>query len=305
MTDTFRYLAGRLLVAAAFVLIVAIAAFALVRAVPGDAVSDLVMSGADAQTVAAERERLGLDQSLPAHLAAWLGGLVRYDLGHSSRFGRPVADLLSERVANTAILASAALLVAFGMGVPLGVYNGSRSGSLAAAGVGVVAVALICVPPIIGTLGLLYLASATGWLSIAPGSLGVPVLALALPLAAMCERIQSQAVSEALASEGLRAAAARGLTPRRLLWAHAARHALQPLLGISGVMIAALFSGSVAVEVMTSWPGLGRLMADALVARDLYLIAGCALAGATLVAMGNFIADVLRAAADPRLRHSS
>jgi peptide/nickel transport system permease protein len=134
--------------------------------------------------------------------------------------------------------------------------------------------------------------------------MAVPALALALPLAAMFERLQSQAVSDALRSDGLRAAAARGLSPRRLLWWHAARHALQPVLGVSGVMIAALFSGSVAVEVMTSWPGLGRLMLDALVGRDLYLVAGCALAGGTLVALGNFVADVLRAAADPRLRHA-
>ena len=305
MFDTLRYLAGRLLVAAAFVLIVAIAAFALVRAAPGDAVSDLALSGADADTVAAARERLGLDRSLPSHLAGWLGGLARYDLGHSSKFGRPVADLLGERVANTAVLAFCALLLAAAIGIPLGVYNGGRSGSIAATAIGAISVALICVPPIIGTLGLLYLAASTGWLSVAPGSLAVPVLALGLPLAAMFERIQSQSVSDALGSEGLRAAAARGLSPNRLLWAHAARHALQPLLGVSGVMIAALFSGSVAVEVMTSWPGLGRLTVDALLGRDLYLVAGCALAGAALVAIGNFIADILRTAADPRLRHSA
>jgi peptide/nickel transport system permease protein len=286
------------------VLLVALAAFALVRAAPGDATSELRLTGADDKTIEAARHRLGLDQSLPAHLASWMTGLARFDLGQSSRYGRPVADLLSERVLNTAVLASCALLLAVAIGLPLGVYNGSRRGSAVATGLGAVSVALICCPPIIGTLLLLYFAASTGWLSIAPGHMAVPALALALPLAAMFERLQSQAVSDALRSDGLRAAAARGLSPRRLLWWHAARHALQPVLGVSGVMIAALFSGSVAVEVMTSWPGLGRLMLDALVGRDLYLVAGCALAGGTLVALGNFVADVLRAAADPRLRHA-
>ena len=102
----------------------------------------------------------------------------------------------------------------------------------------------------------------------------------------------------------LSAATARGIPPSRLVWVHAARQALRPVLGIYGIVIGSLFSGSLAVEVVTSWPGLGRLTYDALVSRDLFLLAGCALAGASFIAIGNLIADLLRALVDPRVREA-
>jgi peptide/nickel transport system permease protein len=305
VNDTIRFVAGRLAIAALFVLAVGVGAFALVRLAPGDATSHLVLTGADPATIASERARLGLDLPLPAHVARWLAGIARLDFGESSRFGRPVAGLVADRLGRTALLAAAALLLAVGIGLPLGVLSGTRQGSLLAGMIGVLSVAFLCCPPIIATLGLLLLAAGTGWLSIAPGDLGVPLLALALPLAATFERIQSQAAGEAFDSANVHAAAARGLPRSRLVWAHAARQSLRPVLGTAGVMIASLFSGSVVVEVITSWPGLGQLTLEALLSRDLYLIAGCAVAGASLVAVANFATDLLRAAADPRVRHST
>jgi len=118
----------------------------------------------------------------------------------------------------------------------------------------------------------------------------------------MLERLQSQATSEAISAPDLTAAAARGVPRSRLIWVHAARQSLRPVLGVYGIIIGSLFSGSLAVETIASWPGLGRLMYDALVARDLFLVAGCALAGAMFIAAGNFLADVLRALVDPRVR---
>jgi peptide/nickel transport system permease protein len=145
----------------------------------------------------------------------------------------------------------------------------------------------------------------TGWLSIAQGDVALPTLALALPLAATLERLQSQASAEAYAAPGIAAAAARGVPARRLIWVHAAKPALRPVLGVAGIVVATLFSGSVAVESITGWPGLGRLTLDALMGRDVYLVAGCALAGSMLVALGNLLADVARAVADPRTGHAS
>jgi peptide/nickel transport system permease protein len=141
----------------------------------------------------------------------------------------------------------------------------------------------------------------TELLSVSPGSYAVPTLALALPLAAGLERLQSQATAEAMTAPDLAAAAARGVPPARLVWVHAARQSLRPVLGVYGIVVGSLFSGSLAVEVVTSWPGLGRLTYEALVSRDLYLLAGCALAGATFIALGNLAADLLRALADPRV----
>jgi len=121
----------------------------------------------------------------------------------------------------------------------------------------------------------------------------------------MLERLQNRAVREALAAPDLLAGAARGLSGARLLWVHAARRSLRPVLGVYGIVIGSLFSGSFVVEIVTAWPGLGRLMYDALVSRDLFLVAGCALAGAVCLACGNFIADVARALADPRVQEAA
>jgi peptide/nickel transport system permease protein len=301
-TALARFIAWRLLVAGLFVLVVSSSAFILVRLAPGDASREAFQTGVSAASIAANRQRLGLDQSLPAHLASWLGGVARLDLGNSSSDGRPVAGVVASHMAKTASLAALALVVAAALGLPLGILTGTRPDSFVTSIVTVVSLALVCCPPIIGTLALSFLGASTGWISIAPGDYLLPTLALALPLAAMLERLQSQAAAEAFAAPDIAAAAARGVPVRRLVWRHASRQALRPVLGVAGVVVATLFSGSVAVETITSWPGLGQLMVQALHGRDLYLVAGCALAGATLIAVGNFCADLLRAAVDPRVR---
>ena len=296
----WRFVARRLTVAVLFVLVVAASALLLVRLAPGDATYDLILSRADSATIAAARQRLGLDHSAVAQLSQWMGGLARFDLGQSSRFRRPVAGLVGDRLVNTASLAGLALLIA-AVGIPFGIVTGTRPRSLFARVVSVVSVALVCCPPIIATLALLFFGAATGWLSIAPGHSLLPALALALPLAAMLERLQSQAAAEAMQAPDIVAAAARGVPRGRLVWLHAGRHALRSVFGVAGIVIAALFSGSIVVETMTAWPGIGQLMLDALRNRDLYLVAGCAMAGAAMLAVGNLIADLLRAAMDPRV----
>ena len=210
--------------------------------------------------------------------------------------------LVLERAAATAWLAVLALTLATLIGLPLGVLTGARPRGWLAMFVRPASVAFVACPPLVAALALLLLAATTGVASTAPGGLAIPVIALALPLAATIERLQSQATAEAMASVDLIAAAARGVPASRLVWIHAARQSLRPVLGVYGLIIGGLFSGSLAVEWVTSWPGLGRLTYDALIYRDLFLISGCALAGAVLIAIGNFAADAVRAAVDPRVR---
>jgi peptide/nickel transport system permease protein len=131
--------------------------------------------------------------------------------------------------------------------------------------------------------------------------LTLPALALALPLAATLERLQAQSMAETLGEPYVLAALARGIPRRRVVWRHGARVAVKPVVAIYGIIIGSLFSGSFAVEIVTSWPGLGRLMVDALSARDLYLAAGCAAAGAVFLAGGMLISDLVLVAADPRV----
>lgn len=290
-------------VAAALILVavVSIGAFVLTRLAPGNPAEVAQANGASRETVASIRARLGLDQPLATQVGHWLRGLARFDLGRSYEYDAPVAPIARDKAANTARLAAVALAIAL-IGLPVGVLTGARPDGWLSAVITPIAVALVSCPPIIGALGLLWLAVSTGWFSIAPGSLGVPSLALALPLAATLERLQSQATAEALRAPDVMAAAARGLSPERVLWRHAARQSLRPVLGIAGVLIGSLFSGSLAVEVVTSWPGLGQLMWAGLAGRDVFLVAGCALVGAMVLAAGNLVADITRALVDPRTR---
>lgn len=296
------YLLRRLVVAAVFVLFVSSSAFVLTRLAPGDAATELALSHVSPRTIAQKRARWGLDQPIVVQLGHWLGGLAQFDLGESSQFDQPVAGLLRPRAADTALLASVALVIATVVALPIGLLTGARPRGVLSRIVTPISLALVACPPLVGALVLLAIALSTGWLPIAPGNLVVPALALSLPLAAMIERLQSQATSEALAAPDLAAAAARGVPPARLLWTHAARQSMRPVLGIFGIVIGSLFSGSLAVEYVTSWPGLGRLTYDAVINRDAFLVAGCALAGGLLIAAGNVAADLARAVVDPRVR---
>ena len=295
------FLARRLLAAILLVVTVSSGAFVLGHFAPGDFTIQDFVSGTTPAAIARERARLGLDRPLVDQLRAWISGLVRLDLGRSAIYGRPVRDLVLERAGHTAGLATTALALAAGLGVPVGLLTGARPKGALAALVTPLSVALVSCPPLVGALALSLLAARTGWLALGPGNLAVPALSLGLPFAAMLERLQSRATADTLAAPNLLAAAARGIPPGRLLWVHTARQSLGPVLGIFGIVIGSLFSGSLAVEYITAWPGLGRLTYDALVSRDLFLVAGCALAGAVFLAAGNLVADVCRAWVDPRV----
>jgi peptide/nickel transport system permease protein len=297
-----RFLLRRVLTAIVFVLVVSLASFLLSHFAPGDATAECLLAPECRAKVDRLRTELGLDRPLGEQLARWAGGVLRLDLGKSVAYEQPVGELLRDRAPRTAELAGLALVAATMIGLPLGVLTGARPRSAAAWIVRPVSVALVACPPIVGALALLLLGLRTGWLSVAPGALGAPALALAIPLAATLERLQSQATREAMDAVDLQAAAARGLPPWRLVWIHAARQSLRPVLGVYGIVIGSLFSGSLAVEVVTAWPGLGRLMYDALIGRDTLLVAGCAMVGAAFLAIGNLVADLLRALADPRGR---
>jgi peptide/nickel transport system permease protein len=297
-----------------FVLAVSSAAFVLTRLSPGDPPGAI---GANRVVVAAERHRLGLDRPLAAQYAEWLSRLAHLDLGTSAKYGRPVATLIAARAINTGLLGGLALAVATALGVSLGTLSGARRGG-AAIGTGVAAasVVLISLPPLVTSYALLVVAAATGWLPVggfplgsgsslallisAPRYLLLPTMALALPLAASMERLQAAAMREAMRQPSIRAARARGVGERRLLWKHGLRLSLAPILSVYGVIAATVLGGSFAVEVVMAWPGLGALMYEALVARDLYLVAGCALTVSALLAVTVGLADLALTLADPR-----
>jgi peptide/nickel transport system permease protein len=314
-----RFLLTRLAVAILLVFIVASAAFVLTRIAPGDFATGecLHLSPEACEDL---RDRLGLNRSLFSQYLSWVTRAVRFDFGESMLYKRPVGTMIKERALNTAALATIALILATLVGIPLGIYSGTRSG-IGRAIVRVIAVLGVSVPPLIGSLALVFLAARTGWLPVGgmTSSAGIdltwtqwmadlathlplPAIALAIPMAAAIERLQSEAIEAASRESFVSASRARGVDRARSILRHAWPVSLRPVLGLYGVMIGSLFSGSFVVEVVTSWPGLGRLMFDALKARDLFLVAGCAATGALFLAAGTLIADLLLAYTDPRVR---
>lgn len=294
------FLVRRAAAAIAFVLVVSTMAYVVARIAPGDETTADLLAGADAEAIAQKRARLGLDDPLMVQVGRWVSGLVRFDLGESSSLHRPVTSLVTERGVNTARLATVALLIAAVIGIPAGIVTGAYPQHPMARLVVPVSLALVACPPLVAALGLMFLAVSTGLLSIAPGALVLPAIALGLPIAATLERLQSQATTDAMQAPDLAAAAARGIPVSRLVWRHAARQSLRPVLGVFGIVVGSLFSGSLVVELVTSWPGLGRLLYDAVLASDVTLVAGCVVAGAVCLAIGNLMADLLRVLVDPR-----
>ena len=178
---------------------------------------------------------------------------------------------------------------------------------------------LVSIPPLVMSLALLLLAARTGWLpagglnvetdaplahrlAMTLRSLVLPALALGLPIAASVERLQASALIDALREPCVRAALARGVSERRVIWNHAFRLSLKPVLAVFGVVVGTVLSGSLIVEIVMSWPGVGELMYQALVSRDLHLAGGCAATASVFLAVGILLSDVGLALVDPRVR---
>ena len=297
-----RFVLRRLFAALLLVFVVASGSLLLAQIAPGDYAAQM---GGNPAVQAAERHRLGLDRPLVEQYTTWLRRSLTLDLGDSFQYRRPVLDVVGERARNTAILALVSLALATTIGIPCGILTGSRRGGLLVSLIRAASLMLVSVPPLITSILLVTVAVWTGFAPISGRLSGarliVPALALALPLAATLERLQAQAIRDALHRPNMLSALARGIPRRRLVWHHAWRLSLGPILAIYGVMIGSLFSGSFAVEIVTSWPGLGDLMRQALTVRDTHLVAGCAAAGALFLGVGVLAADVAHAALDPRV----
>jgi peptide/nickel transport system permease protein len=317
-----RFLVRRILFAVVLIAITSSSALLLARLAPGDMTSQL---GPFASSVEVEhtRTRFDLDRSPLSQWWLWVNRALRFDFGDSFLYNRPVAPLVARAAANTALLGIVSLVAATVVGLSLGIFTGARSGALPML---VRSASLLCVslPPLVTSLALVFVAARTGWLP-AGGMvsstysdpswsawaidvlwhLPLPVVALSLPMAAVFERLQSQAMAETVHQPFVLAAIARGVPGRRVILRHAWPASVRPICAVYGLAIGALLSGSFIVEYVTVWPGLGRLTFEALRARDVYLVAACAATGAAFLAVGTMIGDLLLAAADPRVRQES
>ncbi|MBK8005322.1 MAG: ABC transporter permease [Gemmatimonadetes bacterium] len=316
-------LLGRVAAAAAVVLGVVLLTFLLLHLAPGDPAVHLAGPGASAAQLAAVRHTLGLDQPLPLQVLAWLGRAATGDWGTSLATGRPVATMLGEAWPWTAalVLLSLGLSYLFGIGLALLQAQGSARRDTI---LSVVSVALFAVPAYWLAVVLVWVFSwRLGWLPafggagvdadfLPAGARAVDLLRhLALPLVTLtligvggAARFVRGSLFDARREPFLVAARARGLSGRRLLLRHLLRNALGPVVTLLGLSLPALFSGTVFVEGVFAWPGVGRVLLLGVQARDYPVVMAAALVSAVLVVLGTLLADVLRAWLDPRVRHA-
>jgi peptide/nickel transport system permease protein len=316
----------RALAGLAVVLGVVTLMFFLIRLAPGDPALLLVGPSASQEQLAAQRKALGLDRPLPAQYATWLGRFVRGDWGTSIATGRPVATMISAAWPATVSLVGLSLLLSYLLGIAVGAVQAARDGPLDTT-LSVVTVTLFALPGY--WLGLLLVMVFTYWARALPafGAAGFDadfltgwsrvldrLRHLALPLTTLTligiggtARFVRGAMLDVRRSPHVIIARAKGLSPVQVTMRHVLRNALIPVLTLLGLSLPALFSGAVFIEAIFAWPGVGRIMVEAVGARDYPVIMAATAVSAALVVAGNLLAEALAAWADPRLRtaHSS
>jgi peptide/nickel transport system permease protein len=321
--------ARRALVAVLLVLGVATLLFFLIRAAPGDPLTSLSSPGATPEAMDRLRSSLALDRPLPEQYTKWISAVVRGDLGVSYTYRRPVAEVFREIIPNTLLLSGLALVLSFGLGVTVGALQATRVGSPADRVVSGITLTLYSIPSfwlaVMLVLVFSYLpAAAWGWgvhlpasgmASVAlegAGPLGVfwdrllhlflPTLTLVLILGSGVARFARASMIEALNQDFVRGARARGLSERRVVWGHALPNGILPVVALLGLQIPLLLGGTVFVEAVFAWPGMGKLMVDAILQRDYPIIMGGGFLFAAVVVLANLLADLMVAAVDPRVR---
>jgi peptide/nickel transport system permease protein len=317
-----RYLARRVAQAAVLLLGVSILTFLFSALAPGNYLDDMRLNPQiSAGTLAALRAQYDLDRPLPQRYARWMKSVAHGELGYSFAYNSPVAPLLWMRARNTLLLTLTAMLLAWALALPLGIWSAEKRGKLPDRAVSLGTATLMVVPDLVLALGLLILAARSGWFP-AGGMVSVDfaelsgagkfrdlLLHMALPVAALVlsalptlVRHIRVAVGDALTAHFFRAAMAHGISQRKLLYRYALRAAANPLISLFGFSVGALLSGSLIVEIVMSWPGLGPLLLEGILARDLYVVIGGALFSTVFLVCGNFLADMLLYWADPRIR---
>ncbi len=326
-----KYILRRLLLTIPLVFIITVILFAFINLAPGDPVDamiDPLELGEEAYSSVVDfeeakeqaREALGLNKPIPLRYVHWLGRIVRGDLGHSYQSNRPVLDQIKERFWQTAELTWTALVLSTVLGTLLGVIAALRQYSLYDNVLSFVSLIGVAIPTFFSALAVLYIfALVLGWIPTFgiqdPGSEGfsildnlhhliAPALVLALDATAGNTRFARTAMLEVMRSDYVRTARAKGLSEQAVFGRHAFRNALLPLVTINTMKLPGLFGGALIVEIMFSWPGLGRLSIEAAFNRDYSMLMGVGFIVSTMVILANLLADVLYAWADPRIRVS-
>lgn len=310
-----RFVARRLLFSAVVMIGVLAVVFALVHLVPGDPVRIALGTRYTPEAYEALRAASGLDRPIVSQFFGYLGSVLTGDLGVSFRNGDPVTLTLLERLPATLSLGLVGIVIALAIALPAGIYAALREGRLSDALVRISSQFGVSIPDFwMGILLIALFSTVLGWLPTSgyrpltedPAGwlrhVVLPGLTVGVVAAAIMTRYVRSAVLEVAAMGYVRTARSKGLSPRIVTFRHTVRNALVPILTITGIQLATLLGGVIVVEVVFAWPGLGRLVFNAVAARDYPLIQGAVLLIAALFLVINLLVDVLYAVVDPRIR---
>jgi peptide/nickel transport system permease protein len=316
------YIARRMFHAALLVFITITATFFILHFAPGDPLNRYFSPGIDPQVMGAVRERLGLDQSLPVQYARWIVSFLRGDYGISIAEHRPVAELLKEAIPRTLQLTVLALAVEIVLGLLLGMLAAMRRHGLRDRVLSIAFLLLYSIPSfylayllitffslkftLLPTSGMTSVqAQSAGWFAAAGDRIAhliLPVFVLGFGSAAGLARYMRGSMLDAVGQEYIRTARAKGLKENRIYWLHALKNALPPVLTVVGLSFPFLLGGSVIIEKIFAWPGMGSLMVDSIFARDYPVVLAANVIGACMVIAGSMLADIACAVVDPRIR---
>lgn len=308
------YIIRRLLMSIPTLLLVAVAVFLLVRAIPGDPVQLMLRDDTNPETVAALRAEYGLDRSLPVQFALWLGKALQGDLGHSITNGLPVLPLIVERFQVSAVIVLVSVALAALIAVPAGLIAAWRQNSATDLAIVTGATLLLSIPSFwLGLLLLLFFGMKLGWLPVVgyvpfSQSIGQALLYVILPIATLTmietgviTRMSRASAIEVLRLEYVTHARAKGLPEGRVLRRHVLPNAFAPTWTLIGLVLGNLLGGIAVLETVFTLPGLGRLLVDAIFSRDYPVVQGCLLFTALIYVLVNLVVDLCYPLFDPRV----
>lgn len=318
-----RYILNRLFNAIPLVLIITFISFFIIQLAPGDYFDKLkLIPEVSPEMIQQQREHYGLDQNKFIQYTKWLWGLVRFDFGYSFEYHDKVINVIRMAVVNTFVLSFVTMVITWITAIPLGIYASRRQHSFPDRVLSLFAFAGMSLPSFFLALLLMVASYKLGFLpkgtvpamkelfsGFNPGGwkiylhhLALPVLILWIGSIAGYMRLMRANMLEELRQQYVTTAKAKGLSERIVVYRHALRNAINPMITIFGYRLSALLSGAAFVEIITGWPGLGRIMLQAVLSQDIYLVMASTVIGTWMLIAGNLIADILMVVTDPRIR---
>ncbi len=312
-----EYLVRRLLQSVLVIFLITVATFLLIHAAPGGPTQVMLAPGLSPEAMAQQKENMGLDQPLPVQYIKWVGNLLQGDLGYTFKNHIPVGDLLWPRMMNTLILMGVAWFVALVIAIPWGIYNSTREYGLSDQTSSFISYLGFAMPSFwFGILLQQYLSLGLDWFPLSDmhsrgkdGEIGdlfmhlvLPVSVLALGFLASYMKYARASMLEVLDQDYIRTARAKGVKERKVVFRHALRNALIPIITVIGLDLPILVSGAVLTENVFNWPGMGRFYVENALAREYSVLMAITIVTAVIVIIGNLLADILYAVVDPRVR---